>query len=57
MSLAEIDRLTYIDIDGDDNGHLAMDPSVTQVKSNLKDYLQKLYLDMVIRVFIYRPSV
>ncbi len=32
----EIDRLTFIDIDGDDNGPLAMDPSVTRVKSNFQ---------------------
>ena len=33
---AEIDRLTYIDIDGDNNGPLAMDPAVTRVKSSFK---------------------
>ena len=33
---AEIDRLTYIDIEGDENGPLAMDPAVTRVKSNFK---------------------
>ncbi len=33
---AELDRLTFIDIDGDNNGPLAMDPSVTRVKSSFK---------------------
>ena len=32
----EIDRLTYIDIEGDENGPLAMDPSTTTIKSNFK---------------------
>ena len=32
----EIDRLTYIDVDADNNGPLAMDPSVTRIKSNFK---------------------
>lgn len=32
----EIDRLTYIDIEGDENGPLAMDPSTTSIKSNFK---------------------
>ena len=33
---AELDRLTFIDVDGDNNGPLAMDPSVTLQKSNFK---------------------
>ena len=33
---AEIDRLTYIDIEGDENGPLAMDPSTTSIKSDFK---------------------
>ena len=33
---AEIDRLTFIDIEGDENGPLAMDPSATTIKSNFK---------------------
>ena len=33
---AEIDRLTYIDIEGDENGPLAMDPATTTIKSNFK---------------------
>ena len=33
---AEIDRLTFIDIEGDENGPLAMDPSTTTIKSNFK---------------------
>lgn len=33
---AEIDRLTFIDIEGDNNGPLAMDPSVIALKSNFK---------------------
>ena len=33
---AEIDRLTYIDVEGDENGPLAMDPAVTRIKSNFK---------------------
>lgn len=33
---AEIDRLTYIDVEGDNNGPLAMDPSVTKLKSDFK---------------------
>ncbi len=32
----EIDRLTYIDINAENNGPLAMDPSVTRLKSNFK---------------------
>ncbi len=32
----EIDRLTFIDIEGDENGPLAMDPSATTIKSNFK---------------------
>lgn len=32
----EIDRLTYIDIEGDENGPLAMDPATTTIKSNFK---------------------
>ena len=27
----ELDRLTFIDIDGDNNGPLAMDPTVTRL--------------------------
>ena len=34
---AEIDRLTYIDIEGDENGPLAMDPSTTSINQILKD--------------------
>ena len=30
----EIDRLTYIDIEGDENGPLAMDPATTTIKSS-----------------------
>ena len=37
----EIDKLTYVDVDADNNGPLAMDPSVTRVKSNFK----KLHLE------------
>ena len=33
---AELDRLTFIDVDGDNNGPLAMDPAVTLQKSNFK---------------------
>ena len=33
---AEIDRLTFIDVEGDKNGALVMDPSVTALKSNFK---------------------
>ena len=33
---AEIDRLTFIDIDGENNGPLAMDPSVTSIKNKFK---------------------
>ena len=32
----EIDRLTFIDIEGDANGPLAMDPSTISIKSNFK---------------------
>ena len=32
----DIDRLTYIDIEGDENGPLAMDPATTTIKSNFK---------------------
>ncbi|MDA7592825.1 flagellar filament capping protein FliD [Rhodobacteraceae bacterium] len=32
----EIDRLTFIDIEGDENGPLAMDPATTTIKSNFK---------------------
>ena len=32
----ELDRLTYIDVDGDNNGPLAMDPAVGMLKSKLK---------------------
>ena len=32
----ELDRLTYIDVDGGDNGPLAMDPAVGMLKSKLK---------------------
>lgn len=32
----ELDRLTFIDIDGDNNGPLAMDPTVTRLESNFK---------------------
>ena len=33
---SEIDRLTYIDIEGDENGPLAMDPSATSIKMQFK---------------------
>ena len=33
---SEIDRLTYIDVDGDANGPLAMETSATMLKSNFK---------------------
>ena len=33
---SEIDRLTFIDIEGDENGPLAMDPSATSIKSKFK---------------------
>ena len=33
---SEIDRLTYIDIEGDENGPLAMDPSATSIKTQFK---------------------
>ena len=33
---AELDRLTFVDVDGDENGPLAMDPSATILKSNFK---------------------
>jgi len=32
----EIDRLTFIDVDGDENGELAMDPSATSIKNRFK---------------------
>lgn len=32
----EINRLTYIDVDGDENGPLAMEPAATLLKSNFK---------------------
>jgi hypothetical protein len=32
----EIDRLTYIDVDGDANGPLAMETAATLLKSNFK---------------------
>jgi flagellar hook-associated protein 2 len=32
----ELDRLTFIDIEGDNNGPLAMDPTVTRLESNFK---------------------
>jgi flagellar hook-associated protein 2 len=32
----EIDRLTFIDVDGDKNGDLAMDPSATSIKNRFK---------------------
>ena len=32
----ELDRLTYIDVEGDNNGPLAMDPAVGRLKSKLK---------------------
>ena len=32
----ELDRLTFIDVDGDNNGPLAMDPAVGMLKSKLK---------------------
>ena len=32
----EIDRLTFIDIEGDENGELAMDPSATSIKNRFK---------------------
>jgi len=38
---SEIDRLTFIDVDADNNGPLAMDPSVTRIKSSFK----KLHLE------------
>lgn len=40
----EIDRLTYIDIEGNENGPLAMDPSATAIKSKFKRLaLEPLY--------------
>ena len=33
---AEIDRLTFIDLEGDENGPLAMDPAVNSIKSSFK---------------------
>ena len=33
---AEIDRLTFIDLEGDENGPLAMDPAVNVIKSDFK---------------------
>ena len=33
---SEIEKLTFIDIEGGENGPLAMDPSVTRLKSNFK---------------------
>ena len=33
---SEIDRLTYIDIEGEENGPLAMDPSATSIKTQFK---------------------
>jgi len=32
----EIDRLTFIDVEGDENGPLAMDTAATRIKSNFK---------------------
>ena len=36
---AELDRLTFIDVDGDNNGPLSMDPSVKMMQSNFKKLL------------------
>ena len=36
---AELDRLTFIDVDGENNGPLAMDPSVKMMQSNFKKLL------------------
>ena len=33
---AEIDRLTFIDLEGDDNGPLALDPAINSIKSSFK---------------------
>ena len=33
---AEIDRLTFIDLEGDENGPLALDPAVNSIKSSFK---------------------
>ena len=33
---AEIDRLTFIDLEGDANGPLALDPAVNSIKSSFK---------------------
>lgn len=33
---AEIDRLTFIDVEGDENGPLSMDPAVTSLKTSFK---------------------
>ena len=33
---AEIDRLTFIDLEGDENGPLALDPAVNSIKSKFK---------------------
>ena len=33
---AEVDRLTFIDLEGDENGPLAMDPAVNSIKSSFK---------------------
>ena len=43
----EIDRLTYIDIEGENNGPLAMDPAVGRLKSNFK----KLTMNCFIRLW------
>lgn len=32
----ELDRLTFIDLDGDENGPLALDPAVARIKSDFK---------------------
>ena len=33
---AELDRLTFIDMDGDENGPLALDPAVARIKADFK---------------------
>ena len=33
---AELDRLTFIDMDGDENGPLALDPAVARIKTDFK---------------------
>ena len=48
----EIDRLTFIDVEGDENGPLAMDTAATRIKSNFK----KLSVEPLVGEIISKPS-